>query len=316
LDVKPIRQIYKFPQMATMDIDTNGVVTKTNTFRRDDGDSNAPLANNQWRAQHYNFCGGCIYSIAKFHGIVYNNQRDNNICDCVVDSGFARYDAINNSIVDQQEYVAGAIVTSNFRFSGNTYYGLCGNSNTGKVDGDTTLCTFGANWLNMSIYLPQTGWGYDNTAYQCGQVSNSQFTFLRKNDTYYMQNNQQQIAGPYNNTCSFARSDINWTDFIKVPKTDIIYMSKISDKGIMTNDDGKTFKISESCNPSLEGTYRNGFNVPPSQTPLLCWNNPTPPGGGRLNGVCTCSCIDYKTYIYKGFDSSNVIDYVISLGLV
>jgi hypothetical protein len=104
---------------------------------------------------------------------------------------------------------------------------------------------------------------------------------------YFLNDNTQPIAAGQINTKWFARSDLHWTDFIKVPKEDILKINNYSQKGFN--------------NSGLTGTYRNGTT--------LC-----PFNGGKLNGNPSATT-DPKTYFYKGFGSADCIDFVVSLGL-
>jgi hypothetical protein len=110
---------------------------------------------------------------------------------------------------------------------------------------------------------------------------------------FYADNNQPIAAGQFN-TKWFARTDLHWTDFITVPKTDII---KMVDPAIK-----KGFKKAQV--PALTGKYRNGASV-----------TDCPFQGGRDNGG-QYTLQDTNTYFYKGLGSANCIDFVISLGLV
>jgi hypothetical protein len=303
LELKPIRQILKFPQTANMYSsfmhEINGLNICGHNFTTENS--------NYWRKQHFNFCGGGIYSVARFHELVYNR-------------GDADGDRFNNARSCCPQSNIGIIQTNDYGYSGNSYYELCPNARTCEEN-----CTgsyrqvFGANWLNMSIYLPQTG--VLNTTSIDGVHTNTQFTINYTEHeydacgTYYSTNNSQVIAGNYTNTCSFARSDFNWTDFICVPKEDICAMSQIGTKGFCSNDNGTI--IIPSGNYMLQGTYRNGINVPDIiNNNGWCWCAATPLYGGRCCGDCNCSQVDCRTYFYKGFDSSNVIDFLFCLGIV
>ena len=308
--LKPLRQILKFPQKADVCY-SGGKPYCSHTFRFENLSGGAEDSD-KWRSQYYNFCGGCIYSLSKFHSIVFNDWGEN-IIKCTNNTcGFGGGDYPNLGCHCKANYNAGLILTSDYSFTGNSYYGLCPNGITcsSAVNG-VPFCMFGSNWLNMSVYLPQTGWVTDGYSYWCGQRSNSQFTWLAKNHTYYMEDNDQQIAGCYSNTCSFARSDINWTDFIEVPKEDILAMQNVNKKGFTAGSDCSINTIS-GCIP-LQGTYRNGCFIPTGTA--VDWVRPAPEGGGKKGGTCSCST-DCTTYFYKGYDSSDVIQYITSLGIV
>lgn len=296
IQTKPIRQILKFPQTAYSNIDTY----KFDSFRAEENEASIN-ATNAWREQHYQFCGGCIYSVSRFHPVVFNSTDDGK-----TENGCICGDAVNNAKCASGNNV-GNIQTNDYAATGNTYYEFPANSVTSEG-----RQIFGANWMNISIYLPQTHWVYNNYSYICNKCNtrtNSQFQY-RTNSTYYTNDNQQLIAGSYTNTCSFARSDYNWTDFIEVPKEDIISLDSYGFKGGKTNTTGT--KLPNNC--VLTGKYRNGYNTPTGN--VVTWSTPSPSGGGRSLGDCTCSVCDKRVYFYKGYNSSDVIGYIRDLGLI
>jgi hypothetical protein len=290
--VKPLRQRLKFPQHAN----------KGETFKNPSISDAEPL-NDAWRKEHFTFCGGGIYTLSKFHGIVANSHCENENGQTY---GFISNDRINDACHGSTNQNAGIIQTNDYGYSGNSLYQMCSNSCIvcdGGWAGDGTIKLFGANWLNMSIYLPQTGWVSDNYSYVYCWRSNSQFTYAKKNDTFYMQTNNQQIAGLYTDTMGFARSDLNWTDIVCVPKTDVLKMNDWPTKGFL--------KINLTGEEALEGTsYRNGSYVPPG------WSCAAPFNGGRIMGSCECSTVDTNTYFFKGIDTTDCVAYLVCLGVV
>jgi hypothetical protein len=296
--LKPIRHKLKFPQCASCG----------HTFRNP-VISGAEVDNDAWRKQYYTFSGGGIYSVAQFYGVIYNNYCAD--AESGKAGGFINGDNFNDigTTTTWMNQQTGLILTNDFTMTGNSNTLCCFPNNTWiTASNGEPFCGFGGNWMNMSIYLPQTGWAYDNYSYIYCWRSHSQFTYARKNDTYYMNDNQQMIAGTYMNTCSFARSDINWTDIIKVTKTDVLCMNSKSDKGFKTYTDGKTIDVL-SGTYILQGTYRNATYVPPN------WSAAVPFCGGKCNMCPTCST-DNRTYLYKGIDTSNTVAYLVSLGIV
>lgn len=299
----PLRQILKFPQYA------DAGKTFKNPWVCSDTDLTNP-DNNAWRAQHYTFSGSGIYSISKFHGIVANcgyttaHYGDPN--------GFIHDDTINDACCKDANFNAGIIQTNDYRVTGNTLAQMCPNTSIScsNCGGLTALEAFGANWLNMTIYLPQTGWVNNNYAYiYCWRV-NSQFTYAIQNqyqNGYYMLCNNQLIAGTYTNTCSFARSDVNWTDFIPMTKQDVAKMNEVNSKGFVTANDGKTIT---DIPYTLQGTYRNGVYQP------LYNCAPAPMCGGKMNGTCCCLTPDPKTYFFKGIDTTDCVAFINCLGII
>ena len=299
---KPIRQKLKFPQHAD----------KGETFRESGSNTTIKGYNEAWSQQHFTFSGGSIYSLSRFHGVVINSSNDSKH-QRLTSERFAEQDVINNLLIGDLTLHAGEILTNDRLTTGNTLCQMCGNSNRLYNSGSRYLESFGANWLNLSVYLPQTGWVYDNYTYlPCGSGdaawrTNTQFT-ADPTSTFYTQDNTQTIVGNYNNTMSFARSDLNWTDFIRLSKEDVLCMNSVSSKGIKTSDNGKT--ITTPCGDyPLQGTYRNGTYQPSG------WCAAAPICGGKCNGCSTCAS-DGRTYFFKGVDTSNTVAYLVSLGVV
>jgi len=300
--LKPIRHILKFPQTADYDWNTKVFHSfKNPAWGSATCQADAKIDNNAWRQQYFNFCGGCIYSVARFHGLVYNNNDH----DQTVHRAWFQCDYIMNATYSSVVHNTGLIQTNDYEYTGNTFYEMPSNSSIGGRE------VFGANWMNLSVYLPQSGWVTSGYAYndQCPR-SNAHFTHDQFNTTYYEKNNTQVIADGYVNTCSFARSDYHWTDFIEVPKEDIIALNDYECKGIKTSTDGVSLPLSSY---DLKGTYRSGCRIPTGQA--ISWSAAAPPLGGKCNGCCDCNP-DCRTYIFKGFDSSDVINYIVELGLI
>ena len=287
-EVKPFRYKLKFPQYA----DRNKSFARPNP-----NDDNNTIV---WQKQSYSFTGGKIYSLAKFHGLTHNGDAngESNSEQWGLNNGFFKIDRINETY-HNSHWNVGIIVNddnlnSTARFPSNGV-----DTNNDNV--------FGSNWMNLSIYLPQLGYlvrGYNHI----DKVrSADHFTVNYRNDSnnnYYYSNNAQEIAAGHINTKFYARSDLNWTDIIEVPKIDILRMNNIKTKGF-TDD-----------NISLSGeTYRNGTFIPTN--PTVNWNAPCPINGGKLNGSGVSGDVsDTNKYFYKGFNDADCIEYVISLGLI
>jgi hypothetical protein len=119
------------------------------------------------------------------------------------------------------------------------------------------------------------------------------------NEYFSKDNSQKIVAGDFN-TKWFARTDLHWTDFIEVPKQDILLINQIIPKGFTSN-----------TVVGLTGKYRNGTYIPSgTYATTAC-----PYKGGKINAIPT-NGVDPKTYFYKGMDTSNCIEFLISLGLV
>ena len=285
--IKPIREKLKFPQTAQM-----GATFRRETNYYSDGDSD------NWRSQYFTFCGGGIYSLARFHALAGNVKSgyDANETHIYINGhcyeGFIEGTEINNPQFPEPTRNVGIIQTNDFLYTGNTAMGM--RSSVCMTYQGGTMKLFGGSWLNLSVYLPQIGWACNNYSYiKCHRV-NSHISYADKSD-YYMKPNNQKIAGTYTDTCSFARSDLNWTDIICVPKIDIINMYSNPEKGFRKSD------------LVLTGTtYRNNTYVPPSDHPIY-WCGAAP--------LRKCTN-ETDTFFFKGIEPSDAIKFLIDLGIV
>lgn len=280
--VKPIRHKLKFPQSAT----------KGHSFRSGT-DATSVNDTQAWRKQHFTFTGGSLYSVAHFHGIVWNNKQG----DAAQSStdGFLEHDWINyGQDLDRWQNV-GIIQTNDYAInSGNTRYEMIPNTTWSSSE------FFGANWLNFGVHLMQNG-NLTTYNYKIGHLhSNSNIT-QDLTSSYYMNDNTQEIAAGDFNTKWFARSDLHYTDFIVTPKQDILNINNVTTKGFKSSSNGKTITTSEG-NYTLQGKYRNG-------------TTPCPFQGGKINAKPT-NGVDTYTYFFKGFDTANCIEYLTQLGLI
>ena len=309
VEMKPIRQKIKIPQYANAGKTfINPALYPALCPGGSTIDTCIPQ-NNAWRAEHYTFSGGGLYSVSRFHGIVANGlDREGGQA-----YGFIEGDTINSACSNGWSQNAAIIQTNNYGSGNNDDVQFPTNSvmtGCANISGLTCATVFGANWMNLSVYLPQTGWVYNNYAYiHCWRV-NSQFTYADRSqyrNTYYELPNKQLIAGKYCDTCSFTRSDLNWTDFVPMTKQDVAKMNEIESKGFKTADDGKTINV---LGYALEGTYRNGVYHP------ACNCAAAPFSGGRCNGSCTCGTPDGRTYFFKGIDTSDCVAFITCLGLI
>ena len=260
------------------------------------------VATQNWRKQFYTFSGGTIYSIATFHGTVVNTEENNDYQHWNSSTNFLQADRINTpyntgSPNNDYHFNTGIIQTNDGTFdsdevTGNVKYGMISNSHD-----QNSRQFFGANWLNFTVYLPQFGYitkGFSSVDHMrtatnfANQLLSATPSDSDKPDNYYfLEDNIQPIAAGQVNTKWFARSDLHWTDFIQVPKEDILKINSYSQKGFN--------------NSGLTGTYRNGMT-------------PCPFNGGKLNGNPTAAA-DPKTYFYKGFGAADCFDFIVLLGL-
>jgi len=287
--VDPMRYKFKFPQHANPNGSFNTIENSSYT--------------NNWRNQSYKFQYGKFYGLSKFHGTTFNSntpdtdQRNEN-------NQFLENTELNN-ITQSPHRNVGIIVTGDIIDGSDIVVTNSKYNYPSNGVNDTNVNSFGANWMNLSIYLPQGGYlvnGYsfvkdiriaDNFTYQ---------KYLGGNlNAYFLDDNTEKIAGGDINTKWFARSDLHWTDIIEIPPTDITYL-KTANRGIKYNTGTET---------ALTGKYRNGiYNPNPAE-----WISPCPFNGGKINGIPNNNK-DQHTYFYKGFGDIDCIQYLYELGLI
>ncbi len=295
-DVEPLRYKLKFPQYANRN---NGFGPPNESTENDSNDTNT------WRLQHKIFDGGKYYSIARFHGLTYNNHKDDG--DQTDEDSFMEF-SDNNIATRDPNWNVGILITETDGEYLNDDYQFPSNA---TLVGHGNLNVFGAAWLNLCVHLPQVGYSVDgwehvqfvrtndNFSYQKIEDGSTKFRYL---NGYYVGDNQQTIAASRFNTKGFARSNAHWTDIIEVPIGDILKFSE-------TN---KGFEDNELGSYSLKGTqYRNGVYEPPD------WSvtDAAPLSGQKLGGDPTNGPDDTK-YFYKGWGSSDCIAFLGDLGLI
>ena len=300
----PYRIILKFPQYA----ERNHSFSIPNN-NEDINDTKI------WRKKHHIFSAGKFYSLARFHGTAYNTHTSGGDTAHNEDNGFFNWDRINEPYNLDPFSNVGVIATNSIGDElTNIESEFPSNSITNQVPSNTNLTVFGANWLNMSVYLPQLGnitKNYSRIKY----VRTSNYFSHQKTDDktlnyYFVENNTQGIAAGDINTKWFARSDLHWTDIIEVPITDIKTFKSVSKKGF-TNTDIIVSGLTGQNKTYNDINYRNGINIPSN------WsiNAACPINGGKINGNPTL-LPDPKTYFYKGLGNSNCVDYLFDLGLI
>lgn len=286
----PFRYRLKFPQFANPgeSFNQNEVVT-VNT--------------DAWRRQSYTFEYNKFYSLSKFHGLTFNYSNSSDI-NWEHNQGFFHDTNVNQIQRDPFNNV-GIIQTNNHQLISDSVYQYPNGqyefpSNGGYQD----RRFFGANWMNLSIHLPQLSYLHAGFSFFEDARTVDHFTIQRRYEKeynqFYVYDNQQVIAAHDRNTRFMPRSDFNWTDIIEVPIVDIVTMRSIVTKGFT------------SSGITLSGIYRNGVIVPSNGG----WPSACPFRGGRENGNQDSLNIDSRTYFYKGFDTANCIDYLFELGII
>lgn len=313
--VNSIRYKLKFPQCADRDC----------TFTKED--STSQITNTQnWRKQSFTFESSKYYSFARFHGTVYCTENptagnDGNAYEDTqldYDDGFWGKDYINYAS-NYSFWNSGIIMTNDMvdgddDYDGNDEFEFINNSYVPSLN---DYKSFGAQWLNLSVYLPHAPNVTNGYSYIKYVRTFTNFTRQKKtddNDTtenelnrYYVIDNTQEIAAGDFNTKGFARSDLHWTDIVEVPLSDIQTMKETNKKGFKDND------------PTLPNiltvnNYRNGLNTPTNNS-TITWGTPCPLNGGKYNGYPT-NPPDPRTYFYKGLGDADCIEYLYLLGIV
>jgi len=274
----PFRYKFKFPQKSP----------EAKSFNDQEGTNTL-----NWREETYNFEASKIYSIAKFYGTVFNNSEDNDFNFKSDGSRFGTKDVLNKINTDPFWNV-GVISTDEGFDEDNDIHEFPSNSVT-----NAGALAFGANWMNFCLHFPQIGWldeddGWDNFG---GIASNTHFT-AKNNSYHFYEDNEQLIGGTNVNTKWFARSDLHHTDFIEIDKDVVLDMyNETTTKGFKASDVGSSLR-----NKIENGDFRNGEYTCPYD-------------GGKIDGVPT-NGTDTDYYFYKGYNDSDVIALVVSLGLI
>jgi len=300
----PYRIILKFPQYAE----------RNHSFSLPDNNDNDIYDTKIWRKLHYTFKAGNFYTLARFHGTTHNNYTQGGDTEHNENNGFFTHDDVNKPFNSDPFWNVGVIATNKI---GNEITNIesefPSNSITNQVESNRNLSVFGANWLNMSIYLPQLGViseGYSHIKYvRTSNYLSHQITDNKNLNNFFIQDNSQYIAAGEINTKWFARSDLHWTDIIEIPITDIKTFKSMPIKGFNSNDI-ITYGVTGLNKTYTDTKYRNGVNNPNNWSTTPC-----PINGGKLLGDPT-SLADPKTYFYKGLGNSDCINYLFDLGLI
>ncbi len=290
--IVPFRYKLKFPQSGS---------TFGDTFMKEDEiyASHGKEKSDRWRKQNYVFKAGKIYSISRYHGIVSSNQNvksDDNFNVDRFDWNNTRFfilkrtenkkEKINDPYQKDPFFSPGILIAKNTDdVSENDNFEFPANVET-EIDSLQKKVFFGANWLNFTAYLPQVS-KFEGTAKIRDMHANTEFTANPK-EPDYVEGNDQLIAGVYTNTQYFARSDINKTAFIEVPKEDILKIYNYDKKGFTSDD-------------------ISGHNID------LHWDNYKKEGyvDGNASGT-----EDHNYYFYRGVGEADCIDFIVNLGLV
>lgn len=240
----------KIPQSATINpSDPNNTTHPDGTFTfgrgaLPDGDLNSYIRNERWRKQAYKFEYGKIYSIAKYFGTVRGTPSGGIVPD---NGAFGPVNQItlnpsrNSGVIVVDSSPASELIGMVYNNQARLNY-----NNIEASGSDPLVNVFGAEWLNLSIYLPQfliTTAGINDTSNNVTDYKTQVADMVRPNT--------QLVAATVLDTSLFLRSDYHPTDFIEVPRTDLVMMRDIGRKG---------FYIYDFTTPPL-GTYKGDGNT-------------------------------------------------------
>lgn len=298
--VRPLRYKIKIPQSAD----------KGRTFKAIAGNdiekSLAEEDNKKWRKQEYTFSGGNFYSVAKFYGLVRNETSDNSkfrFEDNNFEDGFFQTDSLNDAsdVSGDNEAFNTGIIQTNGELTDEEVDDVIDLNAVEQFpynhEQNETNKYFGGNWMNFALYLMQNGRLTEFSDRFENMKTNTNFTYDVKRNTFINPNSQPIAAGDIN-TQHFARSDLHFTDFIRVPKQDITTILRVypNIKGFKSDD------IPFDLDGITEGYYKNG-------------EDPCPLNGGKENGNPS-NGTDTNYYFYRGLKEADCISYLREIGLI
>jgi len=304
----PIRLKFKFPQHAG---EANSFDYRNNSYA------------DTWRKQHMKFEAQKFYTFSKFNACIANKEQNDNTQVNLQKTisgrgGFFAGDYINradapnwnasvgNASASDIEFNIGVIQTNTNDVWNNGIYEMIPNNNITSSDQ-----RFASNWLNLSVYFPQIGYALHSLS-QLKHVRVADYLATQKgddsaNNPFFVFDNTMPIAAGQTNMKWYGRSDLHWTDVIEIPLDDIIKMAGYTTK--------KGFTDSDIAGLTLDN-YRNGDTKPDPTDWKGTWSAECPYNGGRDNGQSNNTTKDPKYYFYKGFDTSDCIEFLYDLGLV
>lgn len=253
------RMRLKIPQYANVaDQNNNSPIYHTD-------DTTHLIQNNTWRRQNKKFLSGEFYSVAKFYGIANSNGNS--------DEGNTLPNFLNKRTLT---YSSGAVISNADDFP-----------NNGNDVNNGTLKLFASEHLNFCLYFPQYVY---NSALDDNEAGRSKLLNVNNRVKAGSEDNSQLIAGNVKNTAHIARADLHETNFIHVPKTDLIIL-----------------RDTTINNTSPKG-FRNGIDYPFDVTPLT--------GTDYKHMAVPYSNGQAGIYFYKGFNSADCIAFLNRIGLI
>lgn len=218
--------------------------------------------NETWRKEHMTFTASKIYSIAKYHHLQYFDGGP------FTESGKTGFDPFWNT---------GIMAVDNTYSPNNSDFQFPDNG----LD-NFSAKMFGAEWINFTLHFPQHTYFIrtnNNDTHGNGNPT------LNQTSRHFYTDNTQKVVGSEINTKNYLRGDKHKTEFIEVPKEDIINI------------------FNNGLNP--DGSPKKGFKSTDSiflTTPLI--------------GTYKKTASESKYYFYRGIGSSDCIQYLIDNSIV
>jgi len=297
--LRSFRYKLKVPQSAA----------QNNSFKQFNPDGSESSGTTAWRKQDYVFTGGTYYSVAKFHGMVYNDQDDSQGRD--LNNGYLDLDKVNNGTFYYRHNV-GIIQTDDSI--------VINPVTTGSTSGDTPLENhlynfpsnitngghkyFGGNWLNFSLHFPQVGYCYTGYSNIRSMRSTTNFT-PDCTAPFFFEDNDQEIAAGETNTRGFARSDLHFTSFVNIDKADLLNFVEVYNTTGGTINGFTDLDVSGLTSLS---SFKNGSDDCPV-------NMSGVKTGGKINSDPAQS-IDPRTYFFKGLGVSDCFRLLREIGII
>jgi hypothetical protein len=216
---------------------------------------------NRWRKKYFTFRGGNFYSVSQFFPTKYTTSDNNPDRD-----GNSR---VNEMVASNNDYYSrsigmfkvGGTVRTTQEDLDNTNI-ISGGSSGGTITGTTFVYDFphnavdnfndndlyfGAQWLNMSMYFPQINWTFDYITANDNREQNTGDVWWkdffkgqggRRGEWFSVGGSKTQfsVASEIDTTFMASAHGLR-TDFVEVPKDDIVLFSNIDRKGLRKNDE-------------------------------------------------------------------------------
>lgn len=211
-----------------------------------------------WRKKYFTFKGGEFYSPAQFFPTKYTQNGEEYNPDRHVNS---KVNDLDNAITETigQFKVGGTVRTTQEDLDNINV--ISGASSGGTITGSTFLYDFpwnhidssndddlyfGGQWMNMSMYFPQINWTFDYITANDHRDQNTSDVWWKdyfageggKNGEWFSiggAKSQYSVASELGTTFTASAHALR-TNFVEVPKEDIILFSGIDRKGMRKND--------------------------------------------------------------------------------